>query len=169
LRLTTADVNLNEGILVIHQSKFNNSRLVPMSDSLFKYFRDYCHNMKFAFNSEKPVCLFPVARGKPYGSRGIYGRFRYFLDRAGIAYGGRGHGPRLHDARHTFAVHALEQMVKNGLDIYCALPILSSYMGHRTIESTEQYVRLVPSAHMNIINALEPMYEGLFPEVVTYE
>ena len=154
LRLTAADVNLDEGILVVRQSKFNNSRLVPMSDSLLEYCRRYCRNMNFVFNSEKPEYLFPVARGKPYGSRGIYGRFRYFLKQAGIAYGGRGQGPRLHDARHTFAVHALEQMVQNGLDIYCALPVLSTYMGHRTMESTEQYVRLVPSAHMDIINAI---------------
>jgi len=39
-------------------------------------------------------------------------------------------------ARHTYAVYALGQMVQQGLDIYCALPILSTYLGHRTIEST---------------------------------
>jgi hypothetical protein len=60
-------------------------------------------------------------------------------------------------------------MVKRGFDIYCALPILSTYLGHRTAESTEKYVRLTSAAHTDVIEALEPLYENLFPEVTEYE
>ena len=67
--------------------------------------------------------------------------------------------------RHTYAVYALDHMVKQGMDIYCALPVLSTYLGHRTLESTEKYVRLVPAFHMDIINTMKEPYKGLFPEV----
>lgn len=109
--------------------------------------------------------FFEVYPGEPYKRGSVYNRFRYFLDQAGINHFGRGNGPRLHDARHTYAVYALEHMVQEGLDIYCALPILSTYMGHRTIESTEKYVRLVPAFHESILRSIEGMYKGLFPEV----
>ena len=42
-----------------------------------------------------------------------------------ISHLGHNQGPRLHDIRHTFAVHSLQHMVESGLDIYTALPILS--------------------------------------------
>ena len=56
-------------------------------------------------------------------------------------------------------------MVANGMDIYCALPILSTYLGHRGIESTEGYLRLTEEAYSGIINKMSPLYENVFPEV----
>lgn len=38
----------------------------------------------------------------------IYGKFRVYLKVVGISHGGKGQGPRLHDLRHTFAVHVLQ-------------------------------------------------------------
>lgn len=163
LNLTLQDVDLENGIFRIRQSKFNNSRLVPMSDSLIKACIDYYSAV--GHYSGKEGYFFEVSPGVPYVSGSIYNRFRFLLENAGIQHGGRGKGPRVHDARHSYAVYALDHMVKQGMDIYCALPILSTYMGHRTLESTEKYVRLVPAFHMDIINAMKDPYKGLFPEV----
>jgi len=167
LSLTVANVNLSEGILTVEHSKFDNSRLVPMSETLIKSCVGYIKQINFSPTYKG--YFFPSPEAKAYHNESVYCRFRYFLEQAGIGHGGRGNGPRLHDVRHTFAVHALEQMVKQGLDIYCALPILSTYLGHRTIESTEKYLRLTSVAHADIIRALEPLYENLFPEVSGYE
>lgn len=167
LRLKMCDVDWDSGILTIEQSKFNNSRLVPMSESLLQCFLTYVEKMKFHIGYDG--YLFPVTKDAAYKPVSVYNRFRSFLKQAGIEHAGRGNGPRLHDVRHTFICHALDNMVKRGIDIYCALPILSTYMGHRTVESTEKYLRLVPAAHMDIINSLSPLYEGLFPEVYTDE
>jgi len=163
LSLKMEDVNITEGILHIRQSKVNSSRLVPMSQNLTESCRDYY--TKMGYYSRKTGFFLEVRPGVPYKHTSCYNRFRFFLEQAGIRHAGRGKGPRLHDARHTYAVYALEHMVRQGMDIYCALPILSAYMGHRTIESTEKYVRLVPSFHQNIINTMQPVYSGLFPEV----
>ena len=74
-------------------------------------------------------------------------------------------GPRVHDIRHTYAVHALEKMINDGQDVYCALPILSAYMGHRGIESTEKYLRLTEEAYVSVIDKAAPFYADVFPEV----
>ncbi len=167
LHLTFQDVDLDEGILTIKSSKFNSSRLVPMSRSVWDYSLRYCAKMNF--NSTYSGYFFPSRKGRPYRVVSAYAQFRNFLQIAGIPHRGRGNGPRMHDARHTYAVNALEHMVRQGMDIYCALPILSTYMGHRTIESTEKYVRLVPSEYKNIISAMSPLYSNLFPEVSDHE
>ena len=78
-------------------------------------------------------------------------------------------GPRVHDIRHTYAVHALEKMIDEGQDVYCTLPILSAYMGHRGIESTEKYLRLTEESYNRIIDSTAPFYADVFPEVVHHE
>ena len=72
----------------------------------------------------------------------LYEVHRLFLQQAGIPYLGGGKGPRIHDWRHTMAVHSFKQMIDAGMDMYVALPILSTYLGHKTIFATERYVRL---------------------------
>ena len=80
--------------------------------------------------------------------------FRKILRMAGIPFIGDHRGPRVHDLRHTFAVHSLMKQVRSGRDIYCLLPILSVFMGHKTLAGTEHYVRLTseifPELNMQI-------------------
>ena len=38
-------------------------------------------------------------------------------------------------------------MIDNGMDMYVALPILSTYLGHKTIMATERYLRLTASMY----------------------
>ena len=163
LNLKETDVDLKNGTIYVEKSKFNNSRVVPMATGIWESCAAYCN--KFAHHPSGERYFFEVNQGKPYQIVSIYARFRSILAQAGINHNGRGNGPRLHDARHTYAVYALEQMVQQGMDIYCALPILSTYLGHRTIESTEKYVRLVPAFYESIIHSMSNVYEGLFPEV----
>lgn len=163
LRLKESDLDLNNGLIHVEQSKFNSSRLVPMAPRLWDRCRGYYEDV--GHYPADGRYFFEVSPGVPYKRGSVYNRFRFFLEQAGICHHGRGNGPRLHDARHTNAVYALEHMVQQGMDIYCALPILSAYLGHRTIESTEKYVRLVPAFHESIIRSMESMYVGLFPEV----
>lgn len=163
LKLTEADIDLNNGTIYVEKSKCNNSRIVPMAKGLWnkcaEYYKEAGH-----YPSDGRY-FFEVRSEVPYRRDSVYNRFRFFQEQAGITHYGRGNGPRLHDARHTYAVYALEHMVQQGMDIYCALPILSAYLGHRTIESTEKYVRLIPAFHESIIHSMEDMYKGLFPEV----
>jgi hypothetical protein len=60
-------------------------------------------------------------------------------------------------------------MVAEGRDIYCALPILSTYLGHRGIESTEKYLRMTAEAYDSVTGTMENFYQDVFPGVTRNE
>jgi len=99
LALKVGDVNLEEGILHIRQAKYNNSRLVPMPPNLAGDCLDYYK--KTGHHAGRGGFFFEIKPGTQYSKSSFYNRFRSFLKQAGIAHGGRGKGPRLHDARHS--------------------------------------------------------------------
>jgi integrase/recombinase XerD len=51
---------------------------------------------------------------------------------------------RLHDLRHTFAVHRLLAWYREGADVQRWLPHLSTYLGHARISSTQRYLTMIP-------------------------
>lgn len=159
--LKTEDVNLTEGILTIHNGKNNISRMLPMSDSLTEYLKKYDSQVERAGNSY----FFPSLHGECYSPTTIRNMFRKLMIQAEIPILATGRYPRIHDLRHTFAVHALEQSIANGLDPYCSLPALSTYMGHKGIESTEYYLRLTKHYFINILNYTQAQADIIFPEV----
>jgi len=165
LSLKVSDVNLQDGILTVTKSKFNKSRLVPMSESLTRICKDYATKMNFS--AKEDGYFFPAPDKGRYDRYAIYVMFKHLLRQAGIVRTGYSKGLRLHDVRHTFAVHALEKMVGQGSDIYCSLPILCTYLGHTGIESTQKYLRLTTQSFSNITSSLENLYQGVFPEVNT--
>lgn len=164
LKLKTKDVDINCGIVHLYETKNNRERLVPMSVSLTKICAEYRSNPQIM--NCKSEYFFPAPDNLHYAVCTIYGRFREYLFAAGISHGGRGKGPRLHDLRHTFAVHTLNQWVAQGRDIYVTIPILSDYLGHANLKSTEQYLRLIPEAHALLTRPFEEKFGEVFPEVV---
>jgi len=81
-----------------------------------------------------------VARG--YSGSGFARIFRTLARRAGIRTAD-GEPPRVHDVRHSFAVNALLRWYRAGVDVQAKLPLLSTYMGHVSIASTQYYLRFV--------------------------
>ncbi len=55
-------------------------------------------------------------------------------------------GPRIHDLRHSFAVHRLLAWYRDGEDVNARLPALATYMGHVDISSTQVYLQ--PTAEL---------------------
>jgi len=51
------------------------------------------------------------------------------------------------------------------MDMYCALPILSAYVGHSGIKSTEKYLRLTKSIFPEIIMKVSEYKSDIYPEV----
>jgi integrase len=148
LCLTCRDVALNTGILTIRNAKGGKDRLIPLSASLLAMFQSYSLKTHGpAFDIDEP--FFCQRDKRAFHSDAIYRRFRKILWSAGIPHSG--HGPRLHDFRHTFAVYSLKSMADRGIDIYCSLPILSNYLGHATVSATGQYVRLTQDMFPEII------------------
>jgi len=129
LKLKTKDVDLKRGTFIIRESKGGNERMIAMSDSLADICRNYSANEAiYTYESEY---FLPAPDHGYYDSSQVYAVFRKCLYLAGISHGGRGKGPRLHDLRHTFAVHVLNKWVADGLDVYVCLPILQTYRAYK--------------------------------------
>jgi hypothetical protein len=60
------------------------------------------------------------------------------------------------------AVNSFKQMIDSGLDMYVALPILSTYLGHKGIYSTERYVRLAMGLYPYIEDRFRSKIEEIF-------
>ncbi|MGD0511527.1 MAG: integrase, partial [Candidatus Micrarchaeaceae archaeon] len=53
--------------------------------------------------------------------------------------------PRLHDLRHSFAVHRLTTWYEQGVDVQNLLPVLSVYLGHSNLAATSVYLTMTPA------------------------
>lgn len=161
--LKVREVDLNNSVLVINQSKKDNSRLVPMTSELTKKCQAYSKQVHCPSNEEG--AFFPMIGDKPLTMGNIYKNFRKFLWKAGISHGGRGSGPRIHDFRHSFAVHCLKKWSVEGKDLMAYLPILGVYLGHGSFDETAYYLRLTADVFPGITLKLEQAYPGLIPVI----
>jgi integrase len=166
LNLKTKDINLFDNFLIIKDAKNGKERVIPFSSSLSSVLQEYAsYRDKMPLNRTEESFFFVQHNGNCCNSHTIYIRFQYILRQAGILFIGGHRGPRVHDLRHTFAVHSLAMMTDNNMDIYCSLPILSTYLGHLSLESTNQYVRLTAECYPNLVKQLEDIYINVFPEI----
>lgn len=76
---------------------------------------------------------------------------------------GKGQGPREHDIRHSFCVHSLRSLYLAGIDLYCTLPVLSVYVGHKSIAATQVYLRLTADMYPDICSRLEKEHGQIIP------
>jgi len=167
LSLRLRDVDLKSGILFIDKSKRCKSRLVPISASLQEVCNDYVKKM-FPVTSEDEY-FFPAPKGGKYSRSGARYTITRIFARAGIKKLPNGLYPRIHDVRHTQAVHALEKMQAEGLDLYCSIPILSAYLGHQGVKGTEKYLRLPYFKFNEVALAGNASIQGMIPEVKWHE
>jgi integrase len=151
--LRCKDVDLVKGILTVRETKFGKDRLIPISESLLHCCREYREKViawatddDFFFMAPDRTMLSPNT---------VYGRFRRILWDGGIPYGGKGNGPRMHDLRHTFAVHTLQKWVESGEDLTAMLPVLSVFMGHKSFSATSHYLRLTAEVYPQVIKQVE--------------
>lgn len=160
LRLTVADVDLVDGVLRIRQTKFGKDRLVPMAPSLVARLRKYAETLG---SRPAEAAFFPAPDGGPYSQRWVYTLFRRFLWQCGIPHGGRSRGPRVHDFRHTFAVHRLMRWYQEGADLSAKLAFLAAYLGHVKIAFTQHYLHLTTALMPEITARVGRTFGHLIP------
>lgn len=165
--LTHGDVNLSTGTLYLRGTKNGCERIVPMSLSLREVCKDYVafkesngipvdDEASFFTSFDGRKCLIPST---------VYEVFRMVLQRAGLSHGGRGNGPRLHDLRHTFCVNALVKMSEAGYDLHNSMPVLMTYVGHKSLEATNRYVRITQEMYPGLLAKLDEAYKYVFPDL----
>ena len=160
LKLRVRDVDLNQGIITVRQGKFRKDRLVPPALSLVNRMRKYAAH----FEKRAPdAVFFPGPSGGPYSLRTVYALFRKLLLQSGISHGGRGKGPRIHDARHLFAVRALRRWYRDGADLDAKLPLLATYLGHQNLSGTQRYLHLTAELFPEITARADAAFGDVIP------
>lgn len=146
LSLTIADASFSEDLLIIRDSKFGKSRLVPIDHRLGVILQKYIE-IKHATrcSQDQHSTFFVKCNGLPLTHNCVETTFRRLCNLCGIRReGGARSQPRLHDIRHTFALSRLLDWYKNGYNVQRLLPHLSTYLGHIDISSTQHYLQIIP-------------------------
>ncbi len=144
LALTLDDVDLSQYLIIVEQTKFYKSRLVPFSNELAKEISDYLKwRKKQGFPQEKTSPFFYGRDNKPLNMSTVENAFVRIRQKAGIKRTDNArYQPRLHDLRHSFAVHRLMSWYQENADVQQLLPILSVYMGHTYLAATSVYLTM---------------------------
>jgi integrase len=161
LNLLICDVDIQTGVLRIREAKHGKHRYVPMSPAMTARCKKLL--LQIHADSGPESWFFPNARNNAMRDRQAYQKFREFLQLADISHGGKGNGPRLHDLRHTFAVHCLQKWVSGGVDLNAALPYLSSYLGHYKLGGTQKYLHLTTEAHAGLAVQFQEYIGDIIP------
>jgi integrase len=142
LNLRICDVDFDEGTLSLWKTKFHKERLVPFSPAAAEVLKAYLARRRRFYPRPAPTDrLFRSRTSSSYAPGTVEWLFRGILRRCGLAKPS-GRGPRIHDLRHTFAVHRLYKWYQDGHDVQNKLPLLSTYMGHLAIYCTEVYLTI---------------------------
>ncbi len=146
LALTLADVDLSANVLTIRESKFYKTRLVPIGPRLTAVLRTYADDRHRQGHVKDPAHPFFVTRTDTAVTRGMaesaFVRLRSIADIA--REDGARYQPRLHDLRHTMAVHRLVAWYREGADVQRLLPQLATYLGHVDVAATQRYLTMTP-------------------------
>jgi integrase len=144
LALDDADVDRREGMLVVRQSKFRKSRLVPVHASTLDRLRQYQGERDRIYPRPKTSALFVSEGGRRLPYKTVQAVFRRLRERLRLRESSTSRRPRIHDLRHRFAVNTLIRWYREGTDVQRCLPRLSTYLGHGCCEHTYWYLTAVP-------------------------
>lgn len=148
-RLRVKDIDFRSGKITILRSKGDVSRIVVASGTLLKELQSY--NAAYCPDSTPTDPFVKNPAGGCFADHTLYNFFHALLKEAGIPKRTDGRLQRLHDIRHTFCVHTLEQMQEKGFDLYTSLPLLCAYLGHKHVKETEYYLHFVEEYHGSVL------------------
>lgn len=134
--LDVGDLDVEARVLTVRRGKFGKTRLLPLSASTVKALQEYIAHPRRRVSREPAAPLFVSGRNRRLVHGVAIPNFRDACRNAGIA----APHPRLHDLRHSFAVGRLASWYSQGRDVDSLLPILSTYLGHVSIENTRAYL-----------------------------
>jgi site-specific recombinase XerD len=138
LRLRVEDVDLKARLLHIRFTKFGKSRQIPIGRRATEYLQAYAAERRRHFGDT--VWFFVTPTGRAVQPLWLRDKFRRACLATGLSQAG--HWWRIHDIRHSFAVHRLYKWYADGVDPRSKLMLLSFYMGHVLVEHTAHYLQM---------------------------
>lgn len=151
LHLVVDDITA-DGLLV-RQTKFRKSRLVPLHATTAAALDGYLVRRRAVARHQAHV--FVATTGRPLTYPMINGTFHYLLQSVQLQATAceRTRTPRIHDLRHRFAVRSLERAGGDRHHIAQQVLALSTYLGHAHVADTYWYLHATPLLMRNIADA----------------
>jgi integrase/recombinase XerD len=161
--LDREDVDLGEGVLRIQRSKFGKSRLVAVHEATRQILAAYAHVRDRVVPQPAGAAFFLSERGSRVTAWSSRDNFAKVSRQVGLRSATKdcrhGHGPRLHDLRHRFAVCTLLNWYRAGIDVEREIPKLATYLGHVHVNETYWYLEAVPELLAQATRRLESQKE----------
>jgi integrase/recombinase XerD len=144
--LTLGDIHLPDETIEIRETKFFKYRRLPLPRGVMAALKDYLSVRRRAGAPMGPESslFWNQQRGQRYSLGGVRILLVSVLRRAGLKPPRGKVGPRIHDLRHTMVGHRMREWYKDGINPQAKLPYLSTYLGHKDINSTLVYLNATP-------------------------
>jgi integrase len=153
--LQRSEVDLDEGVVTIRQSKFGKSRLVPLHRTTREALLSYVDRRDAHLGSRWGPHFFVAERGGRLLHQYVHRVFWRLSRQIGLRCPGDHAGPRIHDFRHRFAIRTLLGWHRQGLDVEQQLPVLSTYLGHACVRDTYWYLSACPELMEEAVRRLD--------------
>jgi integrase len=142
--LKRADVDLRARRLLVREGKYHKSRWVALHPTTTAALRRYARRRDRDTFAKGSNAFFIFDHGRPASRRAVQWAFRVL--RAKLQWRSRGGhpAPRIHDLRHAFICHRLEDWYAKGVQIDRHILSLSTYVGHAKVTDTYWYVTATP-------------------------
>lgn len=144
--------------LVIRETKFHKSRLVPLHPTTQAALECYLQRRRHARATTDRVFLSP--RGGELSYYTVHTRFIDLAREAGLPVRAGNRHALLHDLRHSFAVRALETSPGDAGSAGRHMRALSTYLGHANVAGTYWYLQVTPRLVRDVADACESFLEG---------
>jgi integrase/recombinase XerD len=142
-RLKVREVDVSQSLIHIQGTKFFKTRIVPLSTSLNTVIKMFVAKRGKRYSKGGESTLFSKRDGTPLSDSAIGAAFRRLRAIAGVGRdGGARNQPRLHDLRHSAAVHRVTAWYRCGADLNDLLPKLATYLGHKDLSGTQRYLTM---------------------------
>lgn len=167
-RLCVQDIDPQRNLLIIRQTKFAKTRLVPFGPRLGAALSDHLHQRQVrlgVLSPEQPVFSFSRNGMRPIHPNTISGNFHQLLPELNLSVPPGVAPPHLHCLRHSFAVGTLLRWYREGVDPARRLIPLATFMGHVSPSSTAYYLtitaQLLQSANARFERFAAPVLEEI--------
>jgi integrase/recombinase XerD len=159
IKLDDADIDRQQGVLLVRESKFNKSRYLPVQASTLDALERYARQRDRFCPRPLDPSYFVSLRRRRLDDSAVHTTFRRLCDATGVGADAP-FPPRLHDLRHTMAVTTLLGWYRQGVDVHSQLPALSTYLGHLNPAHTYYYLTAAPQLLAHAAGMLEGAREA---------
>ena len=142
--LDRSDVDVRAGLLMERQAKFGKDRQLPLHASTTQALTRYLTYRDRLFPQPETTAVFISTAGTRLRYCNVHWTFQKLIDHAGLEPRSSSCRPRIHDLRHSFAVHTMLEAYRRAADVQAHLPLLSTYLGHVHPANTYWYLSAAP-------------------------